>query len=103
MILPERVFGRSSVNRTVFGLAIGPIAFGDVLAQLGAELVAGLVAGAQDHERADRLARGRVGAADHRGLGDRRDGSTSALSTSAVEMLCPLTSITSSTRPSSQK
>ncbi len=26
MILPERVFGRSSVNSTVFGLAIGPIA-----------------------------------------------------------------------------
>ena len=25
MILPERVFGRSSVNRTVFGLAIGPM------------------------------------------------------------------------------
>ena len=25
MILPERVFGSSSVNRIVFGFAIGPI------------------------------------------------------------------------------
>ena len=25
MILPERVFGRSSVNRIFFGLAIGPM------------------------------------------------------------------------------
>ena len=57
MILPERVFGSSSVNRIVFGFAIGPMSVGDVVAQLVDERVARLVAAAQDHERGDRLAR----------------------------------------------
>ena len=47
MILPERVLGRSGVNISVFGLAIGPIFVRDVLAQLLAELV-----GRLDAERA---------------------------------------------------
>ena len=71
MILPERVFGRSSVNRIVFGLAIGPMCCGDVVAQLVDERVARLVAAAQDHERGDGLAGRVVGRADDRGLGDR--------------------------------
>ena len=59
------------MNRTVFGLAIGPMVCADVVAQLGDERVARLVAGAQDHERADGLAGGGVLRADDRGLGDR--------------------------------
>ena len=43
----------------------------DVVAQLGHERVARLVAGAQDHERGDGLAGRVVGLADDRGLGDR--------------------------------
>ena len=45
MILPERVFGRSSVKRIVLGFAIGPIFVADVLAQLVDELLARLDAG----------------------------------------------------------
>ena len=44
-----------------------------------------------------------VGGADDRGLGDRTGATTSADSTSVVEIRWPDTFITSSTRPSSQR
>ena len=103
MILPERVFGSSSVKMIVFGLAIGPIVLGDVLAQLLAELVARLVAAAQDHERDDRLAGGVVVGADDRGLGHRRVVDERGLDLGRSRCCGPTTIMTSSTRPSSQK
>ena len=71
MILPDRVFGRSSVNRIFFGLAIGPMVWPTWSRSSATSAVARLVAAAQDHERADGLAGGVVLRADHRGLGDR--------------------------------
>ena len=38
MILPERVFGSSSVKMIIFGLAVGPDLPGDVAAELLAQL-----------------------------------------------------------------
>ena len=79
MILPDRVFGRSGMNISVLGFAIGLILVDDVLAQLIAERRRRLVAEAQDDEGVDRLARDRVGAADDGRLGDRRVGDERAL------------------------
>ena len=103
MILPERVLGRSSVKRIVFGLAIGPMSVADVVAQLLDERVARLVAGAQGDERGDRLAGGVVACADDRGLGDRGVVDERGLDLGRSRCGGPTTSMTSSTRPSSQK
>ena len=103
MILPERVFGSSSVNRIVFGLAIGPMSCATWFAQLLDELVAGLDAAAQGHERGDRLTGGVVVASDDRGLGHRRDGRPARTRPRWSRCCDPTTSMMSSTRPSSQK
>jgi hypothetical protein len=102
MILPERVLGRSSVNRMVFGFAIGPIVLATWSRSSSTSAVARVVAGAQDHERSDGLPGGRVGLADDRGLGDRGVAHQRALDLRGRDVV-PDTSITSSTRPSSQK
>ena len=71
MILPERVLGRSSVNRIVFGLAIGPMAVATWSRSSRARASFGSLPAAQDDERADGLAGRLVVAADDRGLGHR--------------------------------
>ena len=73
MILPERVFGRSAVNRMSSGRAIAPIFLHDVLLQLVDQLRASpLRAFLQRDERRDRLALDLVRPADDRRLGDAR-------------------------------
>ena len=72
MILPERVFGSSSVNRIDFGFAIGPISLATWSRSSSTSASLGSLPGAQDHERGDRLAGRRVVLADDRRLGDRR-------------------------------
>ena len=71
MILPERVFGSSSVNRIDFGFAIGPISSATWLRSSSTSSSRGSLPRAQDHERGDRLAGRVVGLADDRRLGDR--------------------------------
>ena len=71
MILPERVFGSSSVNRIDFGFAIGPMSSATWSRSSSTSSSRGSIPGAQDHERGDRLAGRVVGLADHRRLGDR--------------------------------
>ena len=102
MILPERVLGRSSVNRIVFGLAIGPI----VLATWSRSSATSASLGSLPARRITNAAiawpvvasvRPTTAASATAGC------PTSACSTSAVEMLWPETSMTSSTRPRSQK
>ena len=73
MILPERVFGSSGHQHDLPRLGDRPERLGHVVAQLLDERLARRAVGrppAQDHERHDRLAGGRVGGADHRRLGD---------------------------------
>ena len=70
MILPERVFGRSSAQMIRFGRANLPIRSATVGADALDQLVAGLGVAAQGDEGADRLAGVLVGLADHRRLGD---------------------------------
>ena len=74
MILPERVLGSSATTRIWRGLAIAPISLATWLRSSVTSLrsPSSLHAAAQDHERDDALAGGRVGGADDRGLGDRR-------------------------------
>ena len=72
MILPERVFGRSSAQTIRFGRASLPIFVRDVLADLGDQLVVALEVALERDEGADRLAGVLVGLADHRRLGDLR-------------------------------
>ena len=72
MILPERVLGRSSVNRIVFGFAIGPIVLPTWSRSSAASSSLGSLPDAQDHERGDRLPDRRVGPADDGGLGHGR-------------------------------
>ena len=83
MILPERVFGRSSAQMIRFGRANLPIRSATVSRIPSTRLVA-LEIALQGHERADRLARVLVGLADHGRLGDS-SWATIADSTSAVE------------------
>ena len=56
MILPERVFGRSAVNRMSSGLAIAPIFFDHVLPQLVARSLDDPAPSLQRDEGRDRLA-----------------------------------------------
>ena len=72
MILPERVLGRSSAQMIRFGPRELADPLGDVLADLGDQLVVALEVALERHEGRDRLARVLVGLADHRGLGDLR-------------------------------
>ena len=72
MILPERVFGRSAVNRMSSGRAIAPIFFATCSFSSSASAVDAVDAFLQRDERGDRLALDLVRAADDRGLGDRR-------------------------------
>ncbi len=103
MILPERVLGSSGTTEICRGLAIGGDLHRDVIAQFLDQLIAGVLdVLAQDHERDDALPGGLVGGTDHGGLGDRRM-RHEADSTSEVEMRCPLTFMTSSTRPSTHR
>ena len=70
MILPDRVLGRSSVKRMVFGLAMGPMTFATWSRISSTSAVAARCRPQRD-ERGDGLPGGGVGAAHHRGLGDR--------------------------------
>ena len=101
MILPLRVFGSSGVKTMFAGLAIGPIFFATWLrssSSFSTERSRRL----QRHVRDDRLAGRRV-LARQTAASATSWWSTSADSTSIVEMRWPETFITSSTRPSSQK
>ena len=71
MILPERVFGRSSAQMIRFGRANLPIFLATWLAQRVDDLVVALVVAAERHERDDRLTGVLVGLPDDGGLGDR--------------------------------
>ena len=71
MILPERVFGSSSVKRIDFGFAIGPISLATWSRSSSTSASLGSVPAAQDHERGDRLPGRRVVLADDRRFGDR--------------------------------
>ena len=102
MILPDLVFGRSSVKTMLFGLAIGPIDVDDVVAQLGEQFVASLELATQRHERCNGLP-GNGSARPTTAASATASWLTRADSTSVVEMLWPAISMTSSTRPSSQK
>ena len=101
MILPERVLGSSSVNSTDLGLAIGPIVFATWSRSWAASSSLGSLP-------ARRITNALIDWPVVRSVRPITAASatmvfpTSACSTSAVEMLWPLTSITSSTRPSSQ-
>ena len=101
MILPERVFGRSSAQTIRLGRANLPIRSATV-PRMPLELVGAVDVALQRHERADRLACLLVELADHGGLGDR-SWATIADSTSAVERRWPETLTTSSMRPITQK
>ena len=79
MILPERVLGRSGVNISVFGFAIGLIFVATCLRSSSPSSGRRLDAEANDDEREDRLAGDRVGCADDRRLGDGRVGHERAL------------------------
>ena len=103
MILPERVFGRSSAQMIRFGRANLPIRSATTLADPLDQLVAGLGVAPERDEGADRLAGVLVGLADHRRLGDLSWWATIADSTSAVESRWPETLTTSSMRPITQK
>ena len=70
MILPERVFGRSSAQTIRFGRANLPIRSATVARMPVDQLVAFLDLAAEGDEGADRLAGVLVGLADHRRLGD---------------------------------
>src|SRR5450759_4872709 len=101
MILPDRVFGRSSVNRIVLGLAIGPMvcATGSRSASTRASL------GSLPDRRITNAAMAFPVVASvlaTTAASATAGCPTSACSTSAVEMLWPETSMTSSTRPRSQ-
>ena len=89
MILPERVFGSSSVKRIVFGFAIGPMSLATWSRSSSTSVVVGLVAAAQDHERGDRLAGRRRRSLPTTAASATAGWSTSADSTSVVEMLWP--------------
>ena len=70
MILPERVFGRSSAQIDPPRTRQLADPLGDVLAQLGDQLVGALEVALEGDEGADRLAGVFVGLTDHRRLGD---------------------------------
>ncbi len=70
MILPERVLGRSSDQMMRLGRASLPILLGDVVADLGDEVVGAFQVAFEGDEGGDRLAGVLVGLADHGGLGD---------------------------------
>ena len=71
MILPDRVFGRSSVNSRSFGLAIFPMTWATWSRSSWRRASLPAVDAAQDHEARDRLAGQVVLRSDHGGLGDR--------------------------------
>ena len=102
MILPERVLGRSSVNRIDFGFAIGPMwcatwsRSSATSASLGS-LPARRITNAATACPVVSSVLPTTAASATAGC------DTSADSTSVVEMLWPATSMMSSTRPSSQK
>jgi hypothetical protein len=100
MILPERVLGRSG-NEMTFGAAIAPSFVATCWRSSSPS--SSEPARREDDVGDDRLAGGVVGGPHHRRLGDGFGWSTSADSTSVVEMRWPDTFITSSTRPSSQR
>ena len=101
MILPERVFGRSSADDDL--LRPGELAdlLGDVVAQLARSRPRS-PSPSGDDEGDDRLAGQLVGDADHGGLGDL-GWPTRVDSTSIVESRWPETLMTSSIRPTTQK
>ena len=102
MILPERVFGSSSVKRIVFGLAIGPIS----LATWSRSSSTSSSRGSMPPRSVTNAAIACPVVASVRpttAASATAGWSTSADSTSVVEMLWPATSMMSSTRPSSQK
>ena len=103
MILPERVLGSSSVNRIDFGLAIGPMAVRHVVAQLLDELVGWARCPPRRVTNAAMACPVVASVLPTTAASATAGWSTSADSTSVVEMLWPETSMTSSTRPSSQK
>ena len=71
MILPERVLGSSPTMRIWRGLAIGPISLATwSRSSLTSASPSSAATAAQDDERDDALAGGRVGGADDRRLGD---------------------------------
>src|SRR5262249_11374714 len=101
MIFPERVLGSSSVHSTVFGRAMGPI----VLATWSRSSAASSSLGSLPARRITKALIDWPVVASVRPMTAASATNwcpTSACSTSAVEMLCPETSITSSTRPRSQ-
>src|SRR6266540_2857591 len=101
MIFPDRVFGSSSVNRTVRGLAMGPI----VPATWSRSSLTSSSLGVLPARRITNalIDCPVVGSVRPMTAASATIGwPTSACSTSAVEMLWPLTSITSSTRPSNR-
>ena len=71
MILPERVFGRSSAQMIRFGRANLPIRSATVSRIPSSSSSVPSVVALERHERADRLTGLLVGLADHRRLGDR--------------------------------
>ena len=78
-------------------------ALGDVLAQLGDQLVGALEVALERHVGDDRLPGVLVGLADDGRLGHLAGATTIADSTSAVDRRWPETLMTSSTRPTIQK
>ncbi len=105
MILPERVFGSSGTSMICRGLAIGPSVFATWLRSSAmscspaSPAVSALPRGMTNATIACPV----VGSVAPTTAASATDGwLTSADSTSVVEMLWPDTSITSSTRPSSQ-
>ena len=84
MILPERVFGSSSVNRIDFGFAIGPISSATWSRSSSTSASLGSLPRAQDDERGDRLTGGRRRSLPTTAASATAGWSTSADSTSVV-------------------
>ncbi len=102
MILPDRVFGRSSVNTMLLGRAILPIltetcSRSSAMRSLSPSTPARRVTKAAMASPVISSLRPTTAASATAGWSTRAD------STSVVEIRWPLTFITSSTRPSSQK
>ena len=101
MIFPERVFGSSSVKRTDFGFAIGPISSATWSRNSSTSSSRGSIPARRITNAAIAWP---VVSSDFPTTAASATAawSTSADSTSVVEMLWPDTSMMSSTRPSSQ-
>src|SRR5579875_1428430 len=102
MILPERVLGSSGTTRICLGLAIGPSARATWSRNSAAMSSPGSGSSPRRIVNATMAWPVTGSVAPTTAASATRGCETSADSTSVVEMLCPETSMTSSTRPSSQ-